>query len=173
MAIASAHTQLAAARVEPARGDAEPLAELDRRLLDEFQRDLRVCERPYAEIARRLDCDEETIIARLASLRRRGYVSRVGPVFTPNRVGSSTLAAMSVPEEQLESVAALVSGYAEVNHNYAREHYFNLWFVVTARDEQAVGAVLADIHRRTGIAVMNLPLIKAFHIDLGFRLWQT
>ena len=80
---------------------------------------------------------------------------------------------MAVPRDRLDAVANLVSEYEEVNHNYEREHAFNLWFVVTARDEQAVADVLADVRRRTGIAVMDLPLLEAFHIDLGFPLWQT
>ena len=94
-------------------------------------------------------------------------------MFNPKRLGASTLAAMAVPRERLQSVAELVSGYEQVNHNYEREHVFNLWFVVTAEDERAVADVLADVHRRTGIAVMDLPLVEAYHIDLGFPLWQT
>ena len=100
-------------------------------------------------------------------------MSRVGPVFRPKRLGASTLAAMAVPRERLQSVAELVSRYDEVNHNYEREHAFNLWFVVTAKDEQAVADVLADVRRRTGLTVMDLPLMEAFHIDLGFPLWKT
>ena len=80
---------------------------------------------------------------------------------------------MAVPRERLQSVAEIVSGYDEVNHNYEREHAFNLWFVVTAKDERAVADVLADVRRRTGLAVMDLPLVEAFHIDLGFPLWKT
>lgn len=149
------------------------LSALDKRLLDEFQHDLPICSRPYAAIARRLGCDEATVIERLETFQRQGYVSRVGPVFEPNHLGASTLAAMAVPSDRLESVARLVSAYPEVNHNYEREHAFNLWFVVTAKNEPAVAGVLADIERRTGIAVMDLPLLEAFHIDLGFPLWQT
>ena len=70
-------------------------------------------------------------------------------------------------------VADLVSSYSEVNHNYEREHAFNLWFVVTASDERAVSEVLAEVQRRSGLAVMDLPLTEEFHIDLGFRLWQS
>ena len=153
--------------------DVAHLGALDRRLLDEFQRDFPLCPQPYAEMARRVGSDEATVIERLAWLQREGYVSRVGPVFRPNRLGASTLAAMAVPWERLHDVANLVSSYAEVNHNYEREHAFNLWFVVTAEDEQAVADVLDSIRRRTGIAVMDLPLVEAFHIDLGFPLWQT
>lgn len=152
----------------PARLDA-----LDKRLLDEFQHDFPVCPRPYAAIAERLGCDEAAVIERLEWLQRHGYVSRVGPVFSPNRLGASTLAAMAVPRSRLKSVASLVSSYPEVNHNYEREHTFNLWFVVTAEDKHAVADVLADVRRRTGLAVMDLPLVQAFHIDLGFPLWRT
>lgn len=149
------------------------LSELDRRLLDEFQRDFPLCARPYEAMAKRLGCDEATVIERLARLERHGYVSRVGPVFRPNVLGASTLAAMAIPAERLQEVADLVSSYAEVNHNYEREHEYNLWFVVTGRDEQAVADVLADVARRTDLAVMDLPLTQAFHIDLGFPLWRT
>ena len=146
---------------------------LDKRLLDEFQHGFPVCPRPFEAIAERVGADEATVIERLSRLQREGYVSRVGPVFEPNRLGASTLAAMAVPRARLASVAELVSSYREVNHNYEREHTFNLWFVVTAKDEQAVADVLADVERRTGITVMDLPLMEAFHIDLGFPLWQT
>ena len=55
---------------------------------------------------------------------------------------------------------ALVSACAEVNHNYEREHAFNLWFVAAAPDEARLATVLADIARRTGIAVMALPMLE-------------
>jgi siroheme decarboxylase len=153
--------------------EATDLSALDKRLLDEFQRDFPLCPRPYEAIAQRLGCDEATVIHRLGRLERLGYVSRVGPVFRPNCLGASTLAAMAVPREQLQQVADLVSSYPPVNHNYEREHRFNLWFVVVARDEQALAELLDDIRRRSGLAVMDLPLTEAFHIDLGFRLWQS
>ena len=77
---------------------------------------------------------------------------------------------MAVPEERLEEVAALVSGYDEVNHNYEREHHFNLWFVATAPDESRLQGVLNDIEARCGIEVLPLPLVADYHIDLGFDL---
>jgi DNA-binding Lrp family transcriptional regulator len=147
------------------------LSALEKCLLNEYQRDFPLCDSPYAEIGRQLGVSETEVIDTLRSLQQRGLVSRVGPVFKPNRAGASTLAAMAVPAERLDAVAELVSSRNEVNHNYEREHGFNLWFVVTAPDEERVRAVLDDIEAHTGIAVLDLPLEHSFYIDLGFPLW--
>ncbi|HEY9900441.1 MAG TPA: hypothetical protein V6D00_14795 [Pantanalinema sp.] len=146
------------------------MTELERRLLNDFQRGFPLTPRPYAELARCLEVSEVEVIEALARLQAEGAISRVGPVFAPNRVGASTLAALSVPPERLEDVAALVSAYPEVNHNYEREHSHNLWFVVTAESRDRLAAVLAEIEARTGLAVLDLPLEEQFHIDLGFDL---
>jgi hypothetical protein len=80
---------------------------------------------------------------------------------------------MTVPEAQLAAIASLVSSYAQVNHNYAREHDYNLWFVVTGKDDAEVTAVLRHIATRSGLPVLALPLLDEYHIDLGFELqWQ-
>lgn len=146
------------------------LDDIDRRLLDDFQHDFPLSPRPYAELADRLGTSEADVMERLARLQRAGAVSRVGAVIRPHAVGASTLAAMAVPAEWLERVAELVSGYEEVNHNYQRDHRLNLWFVVAAAGRDDVQAVLDDIERRTGLAVLDLPMLEDFHIDLGFGL---
>lgn len=147
-----------------------PLDDIDRRLLNEFQRDFPLTPTPYADIADRLGISETSVIERLRALQTAGTVSRVGPVFRPNRIGASTLAAMAVPLGHLDAVAALVSAYAAVNHNYEREHDYNLWFVAAAADEAQLAVVLADIAQRTGIEVISLPMLEDYHIDLGFDL---
>jgi len=144
--------------------------EFDRRLLNDFQHDFPLSPTPYADMARELGVTEDEVIARLRELKQAGAISRVGAVVRPNTVGVSTLAAMAVPAEELESVAALVSGYTEVNHNYEREHRLNLWFVATAPDAARLQAVLDEIAARSGYEVLSFPLVEDYHIDLGFNL---
>ena len=50
----------------------ERLDPVDRRLMDEFQRDLPLVPRPFAAIARTLGTDEDEVIGR-ASCRERVY----------------------------------------------------------------------------------------------------
>jgi DNA-binding Lrp family transcriptional regulator len=140
------------------------------RLLNEFQRDFPLCPAPFAELAARLGVAERVVLGGLEKLRREGKISRVGAVFAPKRIGASTLAAMAVPAEQLDAVAAAVNRFPEVNHNYEREHHYNLWFVVTAGSEGRLQATLGAIEQAAGYPLMPLPLVEEFHIDLGFSL---
>ena len=57
-----------------------------------------------------------------------------------------------------------------MNHSYAREHAWNLWFVQTGPDRAAVDAALDRIRAATGLEVLDLPLLRPFNIDLGFSL---
>jgi DNA-binding Lrp family transcriptional regulator len=145
----------------------EPLTE---QLLNDFQHDFPLTPAPFARIARRLNTSTTVVLARLKELQLQGAVSRVGPVFRPNTIGASTLAAMRVPAAELEAVAAVINGFPEVNHNYEREHRYNLWFVITAADQAALAETLARIEHQTGHDVLSLPLVRDYHIDLGFRM---
>lgn len=142
----------------------------DRALLDQWQRGFPLTPRPYAKVAAHLGMSERELLGRLARLQDAGVISRVGATVRPNRVGASTLAAMEVPEERLNEVAELVSAQVEVNHNYEREGRLNLWFVVTAGERSEVDATLERIRRATGLAVLDLPLVREYRIDLGFPL---
>ncbi|WP_374495094.1 Lrp/AsnC family transcriptional regulator [Zoogloea sp.] len=143
---------------------------LDFRLLNEFQRGFPLVSQPWAALGEHLHCSATEVMARLVSLRDAGKISRVGPVFAPNRIGASTLAAMAVPESALPQVAMRVSAFPGVNHNYRREHRYNLWFVANACDEIALERLLHDMGAATGCPAIALPLLEEYHIDLGFDL---
>ena len=147
--------------------------ELEFRLLNDFQRGFPLCRRPYETVAKSLGRPEPEIIATLEALRSSGKLSRVGATLAPGRIGAATLAAMAVPRERLGPVARLVSDFPEVNHNYEREHDYNLWFVVTAPDRSRVDEVLHAIETEARCGrVLSLPMIEPYHIDLGFDLRQ-
>ncbi|MDI3337611.1 AsnC family transcriptional regulator [Defluviimonas aestuarii] len=143
---------------------------IDRRLLDDFQRDLPLVPRPFAAMGEVLGVDEAEVLQRLDILHARGMVSRVGATVRPNTAGASTLAAMAVPSDRIEEIAEIVGAEPGVNHSYLREDAWNLWFVATAPDATALEAALGRIGSRTGLRVLDLRLVRPFNIDLGFRL---
>lgn len=141
------------------------------KLVNSFQRGFPLAPRPFAMLAGALGMDEATVIDTLKRLQAAGVVGRVGAVFRPNAIGASALAALSVPAARLEAVARHVNAFAEVNHNYLREHRFNLWFVATAPSVWRLRAVLREIQQGCDCGtLLVLPMLEDFHIDLGFDL---
>lgn len=136
-------------------------------LLRAYARGLPLEPRPYRAMARHLGTGEGEVIAALRALTDEGWLTRVGAVFRPGAVGASTLAALAVPPPCLEAVAAQVNAYRGVNHNYEREHRYNLWFVVTAASRAGVDAVLGGVAADTGLTPLDLPLETAYHLDLA------
>jgi len=143
---------------------------LEQHLLNDYQRDMSLSATPYADMAKQLGVSEEKILESINSLQDRGVISRVGPVFRPNRIGVSTLAAMAIPDQDVECVARIISAFPEVNHNYQREHEYNLWFVVTASSAEHLDIVLYEIEQHTEYPLMSLPMLDDYFIDLGFKL---
>lgn len=149
------------------------LPEADLRLVERYQHGFPLVAEPFQEIARQVEgMDEKVVIESFAHAREVGVLGRIGAVFAPNTVGASTLAALAVPPMMLEAVAQFVSSQPEVNHNYARAHRYNLWFVVTAGTSAQVADVLARIYLATGFKPLNLPLLQEYHIDLGFSFLE-
>jgi siroheme decarboxylase len=149
------------------------LTELQQHLVNDFQKDFPLSPTPYADIADQLGVTEEEVLDMLRDLKETGIISRIGPVFRPHRVGISTLATMAVPNHRLKSIADYLNGLPEINHNYEREHHFNLWFVIIASTQEHLEAVLTNIEEYTKIAVISLPMLESYHIDLGFDLKNT
>lgn len=139
-------------------------------LVDRWQRNFPLVSNPFAVVGQSAGLDEAATIAAFARLRDLKVLSRIGAVVRPNTVGASMLVAMRVAPERVDEVAAVVSAEPLVTHNYEREHAVNLWFVVAGPDATSLAATLSRIEQRTGLPLLRLPLVEAFHLDLGFAL---
>lgn len=147
------------------------LSNQDRQLLNAVQRDFPLHPHPFKVLSDQLGMSEQEIIERLNTLQQRNVISRFGAVFDHQRAGASTLAALAVPEGEIEDVAHAINALEEVNHNYQREHEFNLWFVINAGNQAEVDSVLTHIAAEFNYPLLDLPMVKGYHIDLGFPLW--
>ncbi|OQK15750.1 AsnC family transcriptional regulator [Methyloprofundus sedimenti] len=146
------------------------LSPLHKQLLNEYQQDFPLSPTPYLDIANTLGVTEDEVLTAFSVLSEQDFISRIGPIIQPNHIGISTLVAMAIPQQQLAKVAGIISGFPEVNHNYEREHHFNLWFVLIASDQIHLSAVIKQIERQTQFKTMQLPLLEDYFINLGFQL---
>ena len=141
--------------------------DLDRAVIDALQDGMAVCERPFAAAAEALGVEEAVLIERLRGLLAEGVLTRFGPMYDAERLGGAvTLAAMRVPAERLDAVAAEVNAFEEVAHNYEREHELNLWFVLATETPAAIAPVLEAIASRTGYPVYDMPKLEEYYIGL-------
>lgn len=144
--------------------------DIDRRIINALQGGFPLTRRPFADAATPLGLSEAELIGRIRTLRESGVLSRFGPMFNADRFGGhNTLAAMTVPEERFDEVAEMVNAFDEVAHNYARDHAFNMWFVVAAESRVRVDEVLAEIAARTGLSVHDMPKQREFLVQLRFE----
>ncbi|MFA4876624.1 MAG: AsnC family transcriptional regulator [Methanoregula sp.] len=145
----------------------------DLAILECLQDDLPLVPRPWEAIAARLGIPEPDLLGRLKKLSEAGIIRGISPVLESRHLGlnAATLVALRVPKERIEKVAALVSSYREVSHNFRREHDYSLWFTIAAKDEAGVHAVLDEILSRSGIPasdMLDLPTIRRIKIDVRF-----
>ncbi len=139
-------------------------------IINRYQRDFPLAEAPFAEIALAHGLTEQHVMRVYQEALASGAVSRLGGVFHQSAGGASTLAAMAVPTDRIQIVADLVSAEPGVNHNYEREHHFNLWFVLTAQSQDLLQQSLNRLESATGLPIMALPMVRPYRIDLAFDL---
>jgi DNA-binding Lrp family transcriptional regulator len=139
----------------------------DRALIDALHGGFPITDAPFAEVGAGQGLSEAQVIARLQGLLDDGTLTRFGPLFDAARMGGAfTLAAMAVPAERFDEVAAVVNAFPEVAHNYAREHALNMWFVVAGERPGRITEVLAEIAGTTGLEVLDLPKEEEFFLEL-------
>ncbi len=154
------------------KGDAR-LDRIDLALLDALQDDLPLVPRPWAALGTRLGVPEQEVLERLGRMRDLGIVRAISPILDSHRLGlpATTLIALPVPIERISDVAAIISGYPEVSHNFQRDNTYTVWFTITAESEERLGEVLSEILERTGIPegdILNLSTVRKFKIDVRF-----
>lgn len=155
-----------------------PTEALDIRILDALQQDIPLVPRPWEEIADRLGITEPELLERLERLRTSGILRGISPIIESRPLGlaAATLVALPVPEERIREVAGIISTYPEVSHNFRRDHRYSVWFTLTAKNEDALHALLDEILKRTdfsGDEILNLPTTRKIKIDVRFPLAEA
>jgi len=147
------------------------LTELQREFINSFQGNFPLQERPFKAIAEQLKCSEDELIESVKQLKTENLLSRFGPLYDAASLGGGlTLAAIAVPEERYEIVTEMVNAYAEVAHNYRREHALNMWFVLATETPEAIASTLHAIEQTTKLKVYNFPKQHEFYIGLWLHL---
>jgi DNA-binding Lrp family transcriptional regulator len=143
------------------------LDDADRAIVNRLQDGFPICERPFEAAARELGLEGNELLERLERLLQAGVLTRFGPMYRIERAGGAVvLAAMQIPETDLERVVAVLNATPEVAHNYLRNHRFNLWFVLATASLEQMDQAIGRIEQVTGQPVYAMPKLKEYFLDL-------
>ncbi len=147
--------------------DSYQLDDIDKKIINALQKGFPISARPYLEAATDLGLSEQELIDRIQRLLKQKFLTRFGPMYDAAELGGGlTLAAMSVPENQFESVSAYLNSIKQVAHNYEREHRLNMWFVLATEQQGDIEKVIHQIENQTRLPVYNMPKEHSFFVNL-------
>jgi len=155
--------------------NAKRLDEIDRKIVQILQDDFPMVERPWKEVGNKLNLTEDNVITRLKRLNELGVTRKIGSIVDGSKVGltAATLVALKVPKNKVADVAYIINEYGNISHNYEREHEYNVWFTITASNNNELTTILEEIKQKTAInpsRVLNLPTKQRFKINVRFQL---
>ena len=146
------------------------LDNIDRNLLNIIQIEFPLSREPFAALGLRLGISGDKAIQRVESLKARGIIRLIGPVFNPKQLGyQTTLAAMKVDAERLDETGKKISTHPLVSHCYERDHDFNLWFTLALPETEDMESEIHKLGSNIKVApVLNLPAVKTFKTGAFF-----
>lgn len=149
------------------------LNSLDRDILDMLQNEFPISVHPYRQIADIMGIDESTLLQRIKYLKDIGIIRRIGGIMDSRSLGFySVLCAGAVEEDRIDRVAQRISAEPGVTHNYRRNHHLNLWFTLTAPNQEKVELILHNLEKELGITVHTMPAERIYKIKLSLPMQE-
>ncbi|MEW8052668.1 MAG: hypothetical protein AB2792_20140 [Candidatus Thiodiazotropha sp.] len=149
----------------------QTLTSFERQLINRFQGGVAISERPFRQMAKALESEEDAVLESVRRLLETGWLSRFGPLYNAERLGGSlVLAAMSVPDADFDKATEQVNALAAVAHNYRRDHWLNMWFVLATDCSDSMNTTIQQIETETGLQVFAFPKEQEFYLGLWFEM---
>ncbi|NLX01825.1 MAG: Lrp/AsnC family transcriptional regulator [Syntrophomonadaceae bacterium] len=149
------------------------LDKLDRQLLNLMQNSFPLTTQPYLDMARKLDISEDEVLTRIQAMKQNGIIRRTGAILDSQKMGFySTLCACRVEAERIDKVATIINAQKGVTHNYVRDHYYNVWFTLTAPSYDEAREILKDIEQNARIKILIMPALKTYKIKVSLNMGE-
>ena len=141
---------------------------LDKEILNEIQWSFPLVTEPYKELARRFKISDDEMKKRILQLKSAGVLRQLSAIFDTRRLGyKSSLVAMAIRPDKLDSIANLINRHPGVSHNYERNHEYNLWFTLATPPGTDLKTEVDKFAKLDGITKIRLlPTIKLFKIGV-------
>jgi uroporphyrinogen-III synthase/DNA-binding Lrp family transcriptional regulator len=150
------------------------LDKLDFKILEALQFDFPFVENPWEYLAEKLGIDSQNLLSRIKRMIELEIIRKIGGFPNLKRIGftASTLIGVKVQQDKLKEITNIINDCNSVSHNYLREHEYNLWFTITAKDSEEIQNIINSV-KNVGVSeedILNLPAVKSFKTDVRFSL---
>lgn len=126
--------------------------------------------RPFEDIAKELNTDEETIIRLISEEKNSNIIRQISPIFDTKSLGySSSLVSFKIKREDIDNAVEVINSHPGVSHNYEREHAFNIWFTLAVAPDSKLGlkkTVELLAKEANAMEYIILPTLKLFKISV-------
>ncbi len=111
---------------------------MEKDFLNLIQKEFPIEERPFLELAKKLNSSEEEVLNLYKKLKEDKIIRQTSAIFDTKSLGyDSSLVAFMV--DDIESAAKFINTHPGVSHNYERDNEFNLWFTIAVEPESKLG----------------------------------
>jgi len=144
------------------------LERFDRLLLNKLQQSFPLVSEPFKQIGEEFNVGSEQVMERIAFLKERQILRQISAIFNTSALGyTSSLVAVSVPDESIETVAQAINAYPGVSHNYLRPANFNLWFTIAVPPGYDIEHVVRKLVKSAGdFPFLILPALKKYKLAM-------
>ena len=143
---------------------------MENELLFEMQNAFPMTQRPFEEVADKLEISEEEVLAMIQKLKEQKIIRQTSAIFDTKRLGyTSSLVAFKVAKDKVDQAAEIINQHPGVSHNYLRNHDYNIWFTMAVAPDSKMGLekTIETLKKLTHAEdAITLPTLKLFKIKV-------
>ena len=135
----------------------------EKEIIKYLQEDLPLEVSPYKALAEKVGMREREVLEKIAELKNRGVLRRVGAVLYHYQAGYvfNAMGCWQVSEEMVEYVGEKMARFTEVSHVYQRPAYppswpYNLFTMIHGKSREDCEKIAEKISRETGVEMFTL-----------------
>jgi len=119
------------------------LTGLEKKTIALIQADIPVTKRPFLELAKEINVEEEVVLKTLRKLHEEGTIRRLGATIRHQISGyeANAMVAWQVDEDRIDDVGKMMASFEGVSHCYSRKPLkkwpYNLYTMIHGKTEKA------------------------------------
>ncbi len=133
------------------------IAEIDKKIISQIQKDLPVHPKPFALMAEKIGITENAFIERVKRLKKEGIIRRFGATLRHQEAGfkANAMIAWNAPEDTISKMGKTLARFREVSHCYHRapkgDWPYNLYSMVHGGSRDECREIAERLSSATGL----------------------